>query len=76
MHREFKLRKVGNSPGGVLRDEVPAHLPAQKGDTLSVTGAADGTLRASPTQPEVARQLVVAQGVMQRYRIALRELAK
>jgi hypothetical protein len=43
---------------------------------VSLTNAADGTLRVSPTKPEVARQLAVAQDVMHRYRNTLRELAK
>ncbi len=76
MHRESKLSKVGNSPGGVLPNEVPAHLHAQRRVTPSMIGADDGTLRVSPNQPEVARQLVVAQDVMHRYRNTLRELAK
>ena len=76
MHLELKLRKVGNSVGVVLPKEVLAYLSAREGDSVSLTNAADGTLRVSPTKPEVARQLAVAQDVMHRYRNTLRELAK
>ena len=76
MHLELKLRKVGNSVGVVLPKEVLAYLSAREGDSVSLTNAADGTLRVSPTKPEVARQLAVVQDVMHRYRSTLRELAK
>ena len=73
---ELKLRKVGNSVGVVLPKEALAHLNAEEGDTVSVTEAADGSLRLSPTKAEVTRQMEVAQSVMKRYRHTLRELAK
>ena len=76
MNLELKLRKIGNSVGVVLPKEALAFLQAGEGDTISVTDAADGSLRVSPTKPEVARQLEVAQGIMRRYRHTLRELAK
>jgi len=76
MNLELKLRKVGNSVGIVLPKEVLTYLSAREGDSASLTNAADGTLRVSPTKPEVARQLAVAQDVMHRYRNTLRELAK
>jgi putative addiction module antidote len=73
---ELKLRKVGNSVGVVLPKEALAHLNADEGDTVSVTEAADGSLRLSPTKAEVTRQMEVVRGVMKRYRHTLRELAK
>ena len=76
MNLELKLRKIGNSVGVVLPKEALAFLQAGEGDTISVTDAADGSLRVSPTKPEVARQLEVAQDIMRRYRNTLRELAK
>jgi putative addiction module antidote len=72
---ELKLRKVGNSVGVILPKQALAHLKAEEGDTVSVTEAAGGSLRISPHKMEVARQLAVAQGVLNRYRNALRELA-
>jgi len=73
---ELKLRKIGNSVGVVLPKEALAHLHAGEGDTVCVTEATDGSLRLSPTKPEVMRQLEAAEHVIRRYRNALRELAK
>jgi len=73
---ELKLRKVGNSVGVVLPKEALTYLNVGEGDTVCVTESADGSLRVSPTKPEVVRQLEVAQGIMRRYRHTLRELAK
>ena len=76
MVMELRLRKVGNSVGVVLPKEALAHLHAQAGDTVCVTEAPDGSLRLDAVRPEVVRQLDAAQGVIRRYRHALRELAK
>jgi putative addiction module antidote len=73
---EVKLRKVGNSVGLVLPKEALAHLNAGEGDTVSLTEAADGSLRLSPTTAEVRDQMEAAQKIMRRYRNTLRELAK
>ena len=73
---ELKLRKVGNSVGVVLPKEALTYLKVQEGETVCVTDAPDGSLRMSPTNPEVTRQLNVAQGIIRRYRHTLRELAK
>jgi len=73
---ELKLRKVGNSVGLLLPKEALNFLQVEAGDTVSVTKAADGSLRLSPTSAEVKKQLEVAQGVIRRYRNTLRELAK
>lgn len=72
----LKLRKVGNSVGVVLPKEVLAHLNVGEGDTLCVTDSTDGSLRMTPTRPEVSAQLEVAKDVLRRYRNTLRELAK
>jgi putative addiction module antidote len=73
---ELTLRKVGNSVGLVLPKEALAYLNVTAGDTVCVTDAGDGSLRMSPTSPEVTRQLEAAQSIMRRYRSTLRELAK
>ena len=73
---ELKLRKVGNSVGVVLPKEALTYLHAEEGDTVCVTEAPDGSLRMSPTNPEVLRQLEAAQQVIRRYRHTLRELAR
>jgi putative addiction module antidote len=76
MMLELKLRKVGNSVGVVLPKQALAHLNADEGDTLSVTEAADGSLRLSAAKADVRRQMEVVSDVMKRYRHTLRELAK
>lgn len=73
---DLKLRKIGNSVGLVLPKEALAHLKVTEGDSVCVTEAADGSLRLSPTNAEVTRQMEVVQDVMKRYRHTLRELAK
>lgn len=73
---DLKLRKIGNSMGVVLPKEALTYLKVGEGDTLSVTEAADGSLRLSPTNAEVTQQMEVAQKIMKRYRHTLRELAK
>ena len=73
---QLKLRKVGNSVGLILPKEALAHLKVAEGDSVSVTEAPDGSLRLSPATSEVTRQMEVVQDVMERYRHALRELAK
>lgn len=73
---ELKIRKVGNSVGVILPKQALAHLNVAEGDTVSVTEAADGSLRISQHKPEVAKQLAVVQDVLKRYRNTLRELAK
>lgn len=73
---ELKIRKVGNSVGVILPKQALSHLKVEEGDTVSVTEAADGSLRISQHKPEVAKQLAVVQDVLKRYRNTLRELAK
>lgn len=73
---QLKLRKIGNSVGLVFPKEALSYLKAAEGDTLSVTEAADGSLRLSPTSADVTRQMAVVQDLMKRYRNTLRELAK
>lgn len=74
---EIKLRKIGNSLGLVLPKEALTQLHAEEGDSLTLTDAADGSLRiCTSKQQEVAQQMKVAEDVMNRYRNTLRELAK
>ena len=76
MNREIKLRKIGNSVGVVLPKEALAHLNLREGDMVSLTEAADGSLRLAAANAEFSRQLEIAKDVMDRYRNTLRELAK
>lgn len=67
---------MGDALGIVLPQEALAHLKAKEGDTLSVTESADGSLRVSSGEEEFQRQFAVGEKIMDRYKNALRELAK
>ena len=73
---DLKIRKIGNSVGVVLPKEVLTHMKLREGDIVYATEAADGSLRLSPTNSKVAKQLEAAQDIISRYRNTLRELAK
>ena len=73
---ELKVRKVGNSLGLVLPKEALTRLNVEEGDSVCLTEAPDGSLRLTPTNLEVVRQLEAAQDIIRRYRHTLRELAK
>ena len=73
---KLKLRKVGNSVGLVLPKEALAHLKADEGDTLIFSESPDGGYRVTPNNDPFAQQMAMAEGIAQRYRNALRDLAK
>jgi putative addiction module antidote len=76
MTLELKLRKVGNSIGIVLPKEILQYLHVGEGDTVSLTEAADGSLRLAPATAEFLHQMNAAEDIIARYRNTLRELAK
>lgn len=76
MTLELKLRKIGNSLGVVLPEEALARLKADEGDTLVLTETPDGGFRVTSNRGDFAHQMAVAEGIANRYRNALRELAK
>ena len=73
---ELKLRKVGNSVGVVLPKEALARLNSKEGGTLVLTESPDGGFRLTSNQADFANQMKAAEGIIGRYRNALRELAK
>ncbi len=73
---KLKLRKIGNSVGLVLPKEALTRLHLTEGDMVTVTDAADGSLRLSPSDAEFERQMEKAEDIIGRYRNTLRELAK
>lgn len=75
MTATLKLNRIGNSVGVILPKDVLARLRVQEGDKLYLTEAPDG-YRISQYDPEFAKQMEVAEKVMNRRRDALRELAK
>lgn len=69
------VRKIGNSLGVILPAKALQALHVSEGDELFLTEAPDG-LRMTPYDPDFDETLKIAEGVMARYRNALRELAK
>lgn len=72
----LKLTQIGNSVGMVLSKEALADLGVGKGDTLYLTKGPDGSMRLSPYDPEVARQIALGEELMDEYRDTFRALAK
>jgi putative addiction module antidote len=72
----FKVTTVGGSEGFILNKEAKLRLNVKKGDTLYLTEAPDGALRITPYDPEFARQMALAEGVMHDDREVLRILAQ
>ncbi|HRJ72595.1 MAG TPA: AbrB/MazE/SpoVT family DNA-binding domain-containing protein [Terrimicrobiaceae bacterium] len=73
---ETKVRKIGNSLGIVLPKEALQALKVEEGATLYLTEAPENSLRVTPEQPGFAEMMNIAERGMQKYRNALRELAK
>ncbi len=71
-----KVRRIGNSLGIVLPREALNALKVEEGATLYLTGAPEGALRITPEKPGFGEMMEIAERCMQRYRNALRELAK
>ncbi|MDE0612102.1 MAG: transcriptional regulator [Gammaproteobacteria bacterium] len=72
----FKVTTVGSSAGIILTKEAMARLGVEKGDTLYMTEAPDGSYRLTPYDPEFERQMARAEKVMHDDREVLRALAK
>jgi putative addiction module antidote len=71
----LKVRKVGNSLGATIPQEVAQRMNLAAGDTLYLTEAPGG-YRLTPYDPEFERQMEAARRIMKKRRNALRELAK
>jgi len=72
---KLKIRPVGNSLGVILPNEILEKLHCGEGDELFVTEGENG-IELSPYNPELARQLELAEEVMRENRDVLRRLAK
>ncbi|MDE1159109.1 MAG: AbrB/MazE/SpoVT family DNA-binding domain-containing protein [Neorhizobium sp.] len=69
------IRKIGNSEGIIIPREVLDRLGLKAGDTFDIREE-NGTLSLVPEQADLAEQLKAARLGMEKYRVALRELAK
>ncbi len=72
----FKVTTVGASAGFILTKEAMARLKVQKGDTVYLTEAPDGSYRLTPYNPDFERQMALAEEIMHDDREILRALAK
>jgi putative addiction module antidote len=75
MAMTVKLTTVGTSTGIILPKELLERLRVQKGDTLHVLETPNG-VELTAFDPEMARQMDVAEKVMQRRRNLLKKLAE
>jgi putative addiction module antidote len=76
MIAKSKVRKIGNSLGVVLPKEALQQLKAEEGTILYFTESPECSLRVTPERPGFQQFMQVAEKGMQKYRNALRELAK
>lgn len=69
------VRKIGNSEGIIIPKEVLDRLGLKAGDVLTLSE--DGQkLELVPEQTDLQEQLAAARRGMEKYKVALRELAK
>lgn len=73
---ETKVRRIGNSLGIVLPKEALQALRVQEGATLYLTEAPNDALLINHDKPGFKDIMTLAEEGMNRYRNALRELAK
>jgi len=69
------IRKIGNSEGVIIPKETLDRLGLKAGDSVQLRET-NGTIELIPEQADLAEQLKAARMGMQKYRVALRELAK
>ena len=75
MTRKLKVSAIGNSTGVILPKDVLERLRVGRGDELMVRETPDGIVL-SPYDPELARQMEVAEKIMREDREILRKLAQ
>ena len=73
---ETKVLRIGNSLGIVLPREALQALRVEEGATLYLTEAPNDSLVINPDRPEFRKMMELAEEGMNRYRNALRELAR
>jgi putative addiction module antidote len=71
---KLKITAIGNSAGIILPRELLTRLRLEKGDELFALETPDG-VRLTTYDPELARQMEVAEEVMRKDRNVLRKLA-
>lgn len=69
------IRKIGNSEGIIIPKEALDRMGLKAGDTLEIREE-NGNIVLVPEQADLAEQLKAARLGMEKYRVALKELAK
>ncbi|MGL4884223.1 MAG: AbrB/MazE/SpoVT family DNA-binding domain-containing protein [Waterburya sp.] len=72
---KLKIRKIGNSLGASIPKEILEKMNVREGDSLYVTQTPDG-IYLTPYDPEFEEVMEAAKSITNRYRNALKELAK
>lgn len=72
---KLKIRKIGNSLGASIPQEILKQMNVGEGDTLYVTQTPNG-IQLTPYDPEFESAMEAAKKIDSRYRNALKELAK
>lgn len=75
MNMPLKITKVGNSAAVILPKELLAQLRVGLGDTLYASEAPDG-LRLTPSNPDFAAKMALAEKIMREDRDILHVLAQ
>ncbi|WP_183252370.1 AbrB/MazE/SpoVT family DNA-binding domain-containing protein [Brevundimonas basaltis] len=71
-----KVTQVGNSLGMLLPKEAVVELGVEKGSTLYMTRAPDGSMRISPYDDRIQEQIALGEKLMDEHRDVFRALAK
>lgn len=69
------IRKIGNSEGVIIPKDILESLGLSAGDSVSIVADKSGIMFV-PEKNDLARQLELARECMDKYKVALRELAK
>lgn len=75
MTNKLKVVTIGNSVGVVLSKDILDKLRVQKGDSVFAVETSKG-IELTPYNPEVAKQMKLAEQVMREDRDALRKLSE
>ena len=69
------IRKIGNSEGVIIPKDILESMGLRAGDSVSIVSDKSG-VKFIPERNNLARQLELARECMDKYKVALRELAK
>ena len=72
---KLKIQKIGASISASIPQEILEQMNLREGDSLYITQTADG-IYLTPNDPEFETVMETAKNISDRYRNALRELAK